>query len=139
MIATLVVARGDGTEILESVNRPLDDIAALVRLRIEGWRATPFAAAAQAMRFGVFSLRTDATDAASLNQSARLASAISTIDTQARGPLSRSAAALTRNGDGIEHGFDLGDIGNLAGRHDDRQGTSMAVDTQMQFACAAAA
>lgn len=52
MIAALVIVRGNSAEVLESVGGTLDDVAALVGLRIERWRATAFAAAAMMMRLG---------------------------------------------------------------------------------------
>lgn len=36
-MAALVVARCNGTEVLETVDGPLDDIAAFVSLGIESW------------------------------------------------------------------------------------------------------
>jgi triphosphoribosyl-dephospho-CoA synthetase len=120
VIAALVVARGDGTEILETIDGALDDISALVGLWIKAWRTATAAASFEAMDFGVLTLGADTLNAASLDGATRLASAIGTIDAQSGGPFPRASWAGSRHSDRIEDGLKLGHISALSGGDDQR-------------------
>ena len=90
------------------------------------------------MCFGVFALRADALNLAALDLPTRLARPICTVHAQASGTFSRPTASLAGNRNGIEHRFDLGDVGTLTGRDDDRQWACVAIGTKKQLARAAA-
>lgn len=116
-MAALVVAGGDGAKVLQAVDGALDDIAALVGLRIESGRTAAARTAGQPVGLSVLALGADAPNAATLHELAWLACAVSAIDAYAWRALPGAARTEPGHGDGIEHGLELADIGTLARRH----------------------
>lgn len=116
-MSALVIPCCDGAEVFESIDPALDHVAALVGLGIEGGGTPALGAPCKAMLLGIFALGANTLDAAALDLVPWLSCAVSAIDTQTRGTLLWTARTNPRNGNGVEHGFKLADVGTLACRH----------------------
>ena len=132
-MSALLIADCDGTEVLQTFDSALDDIASLVGLHIEPrWRAA-FSSPAQPAGPGVSPFGANAANTATCDRAAWLAEAIGTVDAKAGRACLGTTAPQARNADGIEHGVKLGDVGALPRCHDERQRTAMTIDTEMDF------
>ena len=138
-MSALFIAGRNGTEVLQTVDGALGDIASLVGLRIEPrWRAA-FSSPAQPAGSGVSPFGANAANTATYDRAAWLAGAIGTVDAKAGWACPGTTAPQAWNADGIEHGVKLGNVGALPRCHDERQRTAMAIDTKMDFTGVAAA
>lgn len=117
-MATFVVACCDGAEVLKSIERALDDIAAFVSMGVEPGRGSTAPPFAQSVGLRIFAFRANALDASLLDGLAIGTCAISSIDSDPRRALSWAPWPSSRNGNGIENWPDLGSIGTLAGSDD---------------------
>jgi len=137
-VSALIVSGGDGAEILEAIDSPLDDIAALVGFGVKGgWTAAagPFG---KAMMTSILPLWADALDAPAPDRLPRLACSIGPIHPQPGWASPWSARAKPRNGDSVQYRLQLRHVTALTGRHQQRQRPAMAIDAYMDLAGPAA-
>lgn len=138
-MSAFFVAGCNCTEVLQTVDGALDDIASLIGLRIEpGWRAA-FPSTAQAVGFGISSFGANAANTATCKNAARLAGAIGTVDAKAGRSFPRAAAPQARNANCIEYDVKLGDVGALSRCHDERQRSGMTINAEVNLTGVAAA
>lgn len=113
-MAALVVARCDGSEVLESIDGALDDVTSFVDVGVKARRRTASIAFSQPVLLRVTSFGTNTTHAALLDLLAVMAHAVGAVHAQASGPLARTSLAGPGHADGIEHRSDLRRIAALS-------------------------
>jgi hypothetical protein len=133
-MAALFIARRHCTEVFESVNGALDDVASSVSCRVKARWRSPAAALAQPVLSRIETLRANATHAALLDLLPIMACAVGTVDAQAGWALAWPAAARAGHTDGIEYRPDLCRVAALSGSDNKRQWQAMPIDAQMDFA-----
>ena len=90
-MAAFVVAGCDGSEVLEPIDGPLNDIAGFVSLGVEPWRRPTTPSFAQPVGLRIFAFRANAPDAPALNGLAVSSHPVSTIDSNPRRSLARAS------------------------------------------------
>ena len=133
VVASLVEARADGTEVLESVDASFDYVASLVCLCIAGRRATSTRSFGQARLASILAFGADHADPTSAQRLTILPCPEGPIEPQTRRSLSRGTTAPLRNVDGIEHRFHLRGVVALACGDHDREGAQLTVDAEVDL------
>lgn len=82
-MAALVIASCDGTEVLQPIDRSLDDIAAFVSFGIESWRRSTPCALAQSALLRVEAFGTNTAYPTVLDLPSIMACAVGAVDAQA--------------------------------------------------------
>ena len=133
-MAALVVARCDGSEVLESIDGTLDDVTSFIDVGIKARRRTASITFAQPVLLGVTPLGANTAHAALLDLVSVMAHTVGPVHAQASRTLARTTFARTGNANGIEHRSDLSRVAALSGSDDKRQWQAMPIDAQMDFA-----
>lgn len=92
-MAALFVSRSDGAEVFYSVDRTLDDVAALVRLGVETWRRSSAPPLTQPALLRVESFRTNAADTTLLDLLSIMTGAVGSIDPQGCRAFARTSSS----------------------------------------------
>ena len=138
-MAALVVTRCNGAEVLQPVDRPLDDVAAFVGFDVEPWWRATVASLAQSAFLRIETFRTHTAYPAVLDLLSIMTCAIGAVDAQARRTFARPASGRTRYRDGIENLSKICRITALSSSDDNRQGQTVPINTQVNLAGDAAA
>lgn len=137
-VGALVVARGDGSRVLELVDRALDLVAALVHLLVEAGglaasTAPPPAIGPLVLRFGDGVL-----DLTSAQVAAVPTGAVSLVAAEMIGAGARVSTAWPFDPDAFEDGDELWTVAPLAGRDQQGQRSASAFTGEVDFAGQAA-
>jgi hypothetical protein len=138
-MASLSVRIGQTAPLLEPVDAPLDRVALLVRLGVEGRRATAGATSPQTVTDLVGRLRNDCADPALAQLPADRTGRIRAIRQDGLRAGSRSATSTPRNVDACHDGLEGRCVARLACGDAEGQGSCRAVAGEMDFCAQTAA
>lgn len=138
-MAALVIAGCDGAEVLQPIDRSLDDVAAFVGFGVEAGRRSAPSSFSQSTLLRVKAFRANAPDATALNLLSIMTCAVGAIDTQARWAFAGTSLGRTWHTDGIKYLPKVRRIAALPGSDDNGQGQTMPINTQVDLAGNAAA
>ncbi|GGR77781.1 hypothetical protein GCM10010269_16320 [Streptomyces humidus] len=133
-VCALVVTRGNGSGLLEPIDRPLDFVAALVHLLVEADGSASPAAAPPAGGTLVPRLGDDVLDLASTQVAVIVARAVRPITTQVVGPRARVPSAGALDPDTLQDGDHLRAVAPLAGGDQQGQRPATALPGEVDLA-----
>jgi hypothetical protein len=133
-MAALVIAGCNGAEVLQPINRPLDDIATFVRLGVEPWRRATPSPFTQSALLRVKAFGANTPYATALNLLSIMTCAVGAVDAQARWAFAWAAPTRTRHTDGIEYLPKVRRIAALPGSDDNGQGQTVSINAQVDLA-----
>lgn len=114
--------RSYGPKILESIDRTLHDISALVRLRMKRWWTATTSALCSSIPLDIFPLWTHQPNSPRLNKSAIHPNPIGAVNANDWRSRLRLSLSQTRNTNGFQNGKEEGSIRNSARRSMDSHG-----------------
>jgi len=134
----LVVPGGDPAPLLQTVEAPFHDVAVLVCLAVEGWRAATAAAAAGPVADLVGPLGDRVGDAPTAEPGADRFRAVALVAQDVIGPNAGTAGSEPGHPDRLHHGGEAGAVVGVAAREDEAERPAPAVAGQVDLAGQAA-
>lgn len=136
LMASFLVSRGDGPKIFEAIDAALDDISALVQLRIEVGGSSACTASGDTRFARIRALWTDHPNPAPTQQSTILGLSIRAVHTQDRRTLPGASRSWTRNTNSVQDRDHIPWVAGLPSGEQHRQRKTVSIGQDVNFGSA---